>query len=386
MTLMPPLRSSAGDLQADPMLSTRVPIVSTDTKARTFARMLPWICGVGGLTHALFLGLFLWVGVLPLALLNVASVLVYLAGFVLARRGRSELVTFMAGAEIVAHAVVVTVVIGWASGFATYILLTLPVLVVSSVRSRIVKGVGVLLLAALYLGLDWWAYGGRAALVSVSPVVVLSLHYFNAIGVMAILTFLAALYSHVIDETQGALREVASSDSLTGLRYRRAMEDLIHYAERRIQRAPGSLSFIMCDLDRFKSINDAFGHATGDTVLQVVAKTLAGCLRSANALARWGGEEFLIMLADTDQAGALSVAERIRLKVAQQTVNSAGGASVQVTMSVGVATVRAQETAERAIARADAALYRAKGEGGNRVILAHDDQGGQSAQETNPAG
>lgn len=383
---MPPLRSSAGDLQADPMLSTRVPIVSTDTKARTFARMLPWICGVGGLTHALFLGLFLWVGVLPLALLNVASVLVYLAGFVLARRGRSELVTFMAGAEIVAHAVVVTVVIGWASGFATYILLTLPVLVVSSVRSRIVKGVGVLLLAALYLGLDWWAYGGRAALVSVSPVVVLSLHYFNAIGVMAILTFLAALYSHVIDETQGALREVASSDSLTGLRYRRAMEDLIHYAERRIQRAPGSLSFIMCDLDRFKSINDAFGHATGDTVLQVVAKTLAGCLRSANALARWGGEEFLIMLADTDQAGALSVAERIRLKVAQQTVNSAGGASVQVTMSVGVATVRAQETAERAIARADAALYRAKGEGGNRVILAHDDQGGQSAQETNPAG
>jgi diguanylate cyclase (GGDEF)-like protein len=349
-------------------LPTYLSIASMDTQAKTFATVLPWICVVGGLTHALFLGLFLWAGVMPLALANVASVLVYLAAFGLARRGKTELVTFLVGTEIVAHAVVATLVIGWASGFGTYIVLTLPVLVVSGLRSRVVKIGGVLLLAALYLGLDW-RYSGRQAAVPVAQFVVLSLHYFNAVGVMAILTFLAALYAYVINETQGALREMAGSDPLTGLRNRRAMEDLIHHAEARLQRAAQPLSFVMCDLDRFKAINDAFGHATGDAVLQMVSRTMARSLRAADAIARWGGEEFLVMLAGTDQDEALLIAERMRAEVEQQSVVSASGTPVHVTMSVGVATVRAQETAERAIARADAAQYQGKGGGGNRVVL-----------------
>lgn len=365
------LLSPSDDAQSDCSSWMLVSIAPIDAQARTFARVLPWICVVGGLTHALFLVLFVWAGVLPLAIANVASLFVYLGGLRLARRGRTQLVTFMVGAEIVLHAVFATAVIGWASGFGAYIVLSLPVLVVSGIRARAVKAGGVLFLAALYLGLDW-AYSGRSASVEVAPFVVVSLHYFNAVGVMAILTFLAALYASVISQTQATLRELASSDPLTGLRNRRAMEDLIQYAERRLQRSSGSLSFIMCDLDRFKAINDAFGHATGDAVLQAAAQAMARSLRAADAISRWGGEEFLVMLADTDQAGAMRIAERMRREVEDLSVVSASGAPVQITMSVGVATLRAQETAERAIARADAAQYQGKRGGGNRVVLASD--------------
>lgn len=363
-----------GEFPSDsPALDLR-PLAWPDARARVFARVLPWICALGGMTHVLFLGLFLWVKVFPLALVNVASVLVYLAGFVLSRRGRIETVTLAVAVEIVVHAVVATIVIGWASGFGAYILLTLPVLVVSGVRSRPVKVLSVLSLAALYLGLDW-AYRGQRASIELAPLVVLGLHYFNAVGVMVILTFLAALYAYVINEAQGALRELASSDPLTGLRNRRAMEQQIQQAERRRERVPAALSFVMCDLDRFKAINDACGHAAGDAVLQAVSRSLAGCIRGADAVARWGGEEFLVMLVDTDQAEAARVAERMRGEVEQQAVALARGAPLRVTMSVGVATLRPRESAERAIARADAALYQGKSEGGNRVVVAADEPG-----------
>ena len=375
---MPLLSLSSGRSQGSSSPPTVGLAAPAATQARIFIRVLPWICAIGGITHLVFLGLFLWARVLPLALVNVASVLVYLTCFVLARREKTEVVTLAVAAEIVVHAVVATVVLGWASGFGAYIVLALPVLVVSGVRSRIAKVMGLLFLAALYLGLDW-AFRRRTPSVEVAPVVVLSLHYFNAIAVMAILSFLAGLYAYVINETQGALRELASSDSLTGLRNRRAMEDLIRYAELRLQRAPGSLSFIMCDLDRFKAINDAFGHAAGDAVLLAVSRTLAGCIRNADALSRWGGEEFLVMLADTDHGAALRVAERMRSEVEQQTVVTDSGRDVHVTMSVGVATVQSQERAERAIARADAALYHGKSYGGNRVVSATEEALAQPA-------
>ncbi len=352
----------------------RLAMAPMEAQARIFARVLPWICVVAGLTHVLFLGLFLWAKVYVLVVFNVASVLAYVAAFLLARRGRTEAAILLAAGEIVVHAVLATTVIGWSCGFGAYIVLALPVLVVSGVRPRAFKVAGVLCLAALYLGLDA-AFAGRRPAMAIAPFVVSSLHYFNAVAVMAILSLLAAIYAYVIEQTQGALRELASSDSLTGLRNRRAMLDLMHYAESRLQRGPESLFFIMCDLDRFKAINDAFGHATGDAALQAVSRALAGCLRSADAIARWGGEEFLVMLAGTDEAGAVLVAERMRRAVEELRIVSPTGRSVRVTMSVGVATLRPQETAERAIARADAAQYRVKGEGGNRVVVAGDEQG-----------
>ena len=349
------------------------PLAWADLGARVYDRALPWMCAVAGFAHLLFLGLFLWAHVFALALLNVASVLVYLAGFVLARRGLVAQVTLLAAAEVVAHAVVATVVIGWAGGFGYYILLILPVLVVSDLRPRGVKVVGALFIAGLYIALDW-SYRGRGALVELAPVVLLALHYVNVVGVMAILYFLAALYHFLIDQAQAALRDLASNDPLTGLRNRRAMQELIGYAEQRLRRFPGPLSFLMCDLDRFKAVNDAFGHAAGDAVLQRVSRGLTDCVRSADVVSRWGGEEFLVMLVDTDQPEAVRVAQRMCREVEQHPAVLPDGTPLWVTMSVGVATLLPGEATERAIARADAALYRGKGEGGNRVARAGGEQ------------
>lgn len=340
-----------------------------DLGGRVFHTALPWLCVVAGFAHLLFLGLFVWARVPALALLNVASVLVYAAGFVLARRGRVAQVTILAAAEVVAHAVVATAVIGWDTGFGYYILLVLPVLVVSDLRPRAVRVAGALLIAALYIGLDW-SYRGRGAWVELAPAVVLVLHYVNVVGVMAILCFLAALYHFLIEQAQAALRDLASHDSLTGLRNRRAMEELIGYAEQRLRRSAGSLSFLMCDLDRFKAINDAFGHAAGDAVLQRVSRALTACVRSGDVVCRWGGEEFLAMLVDTDPSEAMRVAQRMCSAVQRSSVVLPDGRSLSVTMSVGVATLTPGEATEHAIARADAALYRSKGDGGNRVVRA----------------
>ena len=161
------------------------------------------------------------------------------------------------------------------------------------------------------------------------------------------------------------------TDPLTQLPNRRSLTQAVRREEERIKRNKAPLSFVLCDLDHFKVINDSKGHDAGDEVLKVVSKTLASCMRDVDFVARWGGEEFLAVLPDTDPEGAKLVAERIRRKVENQVIDVAGiGEPLKVTMTLGVATLRPGEGAEQAIIRADAALYEGKHQGRNRVAFA----------------
>jgi diguanylate cyclase (GGDEF)-like protein len=340
-----------------------------EAPVQAYGGMMQGVCVLAAFTHLCFLGLFLWAGVTFMAVVNVASMLCYVLGYVLARQGRVEQTTFVAAVEVPAHAVLATLAIGWDSGFYQYILLILPVLVVSNVRPLALKGIIGLAVAALYLALDW-ACRGRGAPIGLPPGVLEGLYYFNVVGTMVILTFLAAVYYHLINQAQAALREMASTDPLTRLRNRRAMSEAMRHEHERQRRTGAPLSFILCDLDRFKAVNDTFGHDAGDTVLQAVSRALADGLRQVDAIARWGGEEFLIMLPDTAAAEAAQVAERLRQRVESQRVALPGAHALHTTVTLGVATVNPQESVEQTIARADAALYRGKHEGRNRVVEA----------------
>jgi len=128
---------------------------------------------------------------------------------------------------------------------------------------------------------------------------------------------------------------------------------------------------IMCDIDHFKSVNDTYGHPTGDVVLKTVSRLLQSEARKTDAVGRLGGEEFAIMMEETDTRGARQTAERMRERVEKEIIHSEMG-KLSVTMSLGIATFPDDgNSLELLISRADEALYRAKHGGRNRTVAFH---------------
>jgi diguanylate cyclase (GGDEF)-like protein len=171
------------------------------------------------------------------------------------------------------------------------------------------------------------------------------------------------------------LELVASTDRLTGAWNRRRLEESVRSEMERMARYGHSLCLLLIDVDRFKPINDQYGHAVGDAVLQRLTALLQAALRKVDSLSRWGGEEFVVLCPNTARATAAAVAERLRREVATAHFATVGS----VTVSIGVAECATGESWEEWFARADAALYRAKSEGRNQVRVAPE-LAGQSAQ------
>ncbi|HET7696009.1 MAG TPA: sensor domain-containing diguanylate cyclase [Vicinamibacterales bacterium] len=170
------------------------------------------------------------------------------------------------------------------------------------------------------------------------------------------------------------MREATLVDPLTGCATRAEGLRRFEAELRRAERSKTSLAVLMIDLDHFKSINDRYGHNTGDAVLSAVGETLLGTLRASDIRSRWGGEEFLVVLPESTIERASSAAESLRQRIAATTVRD-GTHTVGVTTSIGITIARPGETdIPRLLGRADAALYQAKSDGRNRVMIALADQ------------
>jgi diguanylate cyclase (GGDEF)-like protein len=159
------------------------------------------------------------------------------------------------------------------------------------------------------------------------------------------------------------LEELATHDALTGVYNRRKLDEMVRAEIARTKRYGQPLSLVILDADHFKRVNDAFGHEVGDEVLVALAGTLRAGIRTVDVLARWGGEEFIVLCPSIDLAEAAELAERLRASVAARDFGAAG----RLTVSLGAAQYRSGESAGDLFGRADAALYRAKESGRDRA-------------------
>lgn len=186
-------------------------------------------------------------------------------------------------------------------------------------------------------------------------------------GVLYAMSLLTSMYAGARARAD-ALATLAYRDPLTGLPNRRALYEALQRALDHAERYGRPLSVILFDLDRFKSVNDRFGHEVGDEVLRLVATGIAPHLRSADEFGRWGGEEFVVVAPETDLEEGRHLAERLRESLAALT--PVPGAALRVRASFGVTGRGAGEGYDDVLRRADAALYAAKEAGRDRVVVA----------------
>lgn len=168
-----------------------------------------------------------------------------------------------------------------------------------------------------------------------------------------------------LNESLQQVEQLAVTDTLTETYNRRKFDETIIQEHHRAKQEQAPFSLIMLDIDHFKKVNDKYGHSVGDLVLKQLSQLIRGLIRQGDLLIRWGGEEFLILLPTTLIEEAGPFAERIRVEVEQEQFAAAG----LITISLGVAQLREGDSTDTLLKRVDNALYQAKHEGRNRVVL-----------------
>lgn len=323
-------------------------------------------CQIAGSIDVAFFFLFHLLGSPILAWVNVVSVAMYVAAYHALGRRRNRLAVGLIWTEVLVHAGLGTVLIGWESGFHYYLLMFIPALFVSaSLRGAVIA---LLVLWGYYVGLDvlMWTI---EPLQPVTPGALLAVHLFNLSVVFAMFSYLSFFYLSMVTSASRKLRQLATTDPLTGLLNRRHMTDLAEKELARFCRTGRPAGVILLDVDHFKSINDQFGHDVGDKVLLGITEVLLAQLRKQDQIARWGGEEYLALLPEADIGIARESAERIRAALRNYDWRKATGLDLTVTISAGVSEFGPGEDLRATITRADRALYRAKAEGRDRVAM-----------------
>jgi diguanylate cyclase (GGDEF)-like protein len=318
---------------------------------------------VGIAAHAAFVPLFWYLEQPTLARFNVLSVLTWVAAALANRRGRCTLAMWLIAAEVAAHAVLAVTHLGMESGFQYYLLPLIPfVMFNDELGTRTIAVVPVLVLA-IYLGLS-----RLAPPTPLSPEAVALLGYPNMVIPFMALALVSYYFRLASMRAEQRMEAMALTDPLTGLFNRRHMGDRLREEQARAARGGRPFGVIMADVDHFKRVNDLYGHDAGDRVLVEVARLLSAGLRGHDVAARWGGEEFLLLLPDTDLEGAKTVARRIH-EQSGRSLQVVQGVGEPITLTFGVAIFSGGPTVDAAIKAADLALYEGKSSGRNRVVV-----------------
>jgi len=234
---------------------------------------------------------------------------------------------------------------------------------------RAIWGAGALFSTVVLLTVPhaWFGLGASAG--PLTPTYLVQVLVAHVVTLVA-LTFFASLQRGLAAwrDTAQEMHTLAHTDTLTGLANRRAAQEVLVREVARAGRYQRELAVLMLDIDRFKVLNDGFGHPLGDRVLVALAERLRANVRTSDLVARWGGEEFVVVAPETPMAQAQQLAELLRSHVAKDPFLDGH----RVTVSIGVASYREGGHVDALVARSDAALYRAKAAGRNRVAVVDD--------------
>ncbi|MGH8630395.1 MAG: GGDEF domain-containing protein [Burkholderiales bacterium] len=212
--------------------------------------------------------------------------------------------------------------------------------------------------AANFVTLEYWG----ALLALLAPVVL----------VAYITTMLAADIRYAVDK----IKQVSDTDDLTGLYNMRAFSSILQRAFKQAVRHGHPLSIVMADSDNLKAVNDAHGHEAGNRLLQHLVRCIRDELRGSDVMARFGGDEFVVLLPETSRRGAQEMSERIRKSVEASRFDIRGG-DINITVSIGIASYPEDGgNLEVVLDKADKAMYRAKQRGRNQVVMYATDEGG----------
>ncbi|MFN9744970.1 MAG: GGDEF domain-containing protein [Betaproteobacteria bacterium] len=314
-----------------------------------------------------FLLLYGALGARALALMNLASVALYTAAWWLLKTRRNQPAVALIWLEVLVHATAGSLLLGWEADFHLFLLLFMPAIVLGSPNGRSRALLALLLVSypALYVACRNWA-----PLSPLPPAQLEVARWFNIALVFGLFYAVVTFYRQRVRCAEQALWQLARIDALTRLANRTHFQERAVAEISRARRAGEPLTLMLADVDHFKRVNDEHGHEAGDRVLAQVARVMTAALREHDVLARWGGEEFMALLPDTDAALGRAVAERVRLAVASHPV-VVDGRPITVTLSFGLATL-ADGDLHAATLAADRALYASKHTGRNRVTHADD--------------
>jgi diguanylate cyclase (GGDEF)-like protein len=202
-----------------------------------------------------------------------------------------------------------------------------------------------------------------------------ALRFFNVSTFISGTIIVSIFYAQITFDIRQQLEHASTTDQLTGLYNRRLFIHLAEIELSKVQRSNLQLSLIVLDIDNFKKINDRYGHKCGDKALSHVAEILQLTVRPNDILSRWGGEEFIILLPDTDIDSAVLVAERLRLGIATQAI-MCDKQAYNLTVTLGLAENKNNNSSlDSLIEQADHALYLGKAYGKNRSVIADRDPG-----------
>jgi diguanylate cyclase len=223
----------------------------------------------------------------------------------------------------------------------------------------------------------WWKAGDEPDVYA--PAVELG-HFFMLATMLPALSLLSARLTrlrertrrqrHDLSQALARIQELATRDELTGLVNRRHMSNLLERERQRGVRSGRGFSLAMVDIDHFKAVNDHYGHPVGDEVLRTFAHHAPQALRGTDIVARWGGEEFVLLLPEAALSAARIGVERLRGRIAATPMAHLTGVPIRVTVSVGLTEHIAGESVTQTLERADRALYEAKAQGRNRTVVA----------------
>jgi diguanylate cyclase (GGDEF)-like protein len=315
------------------------------------------------LIHVVYV-LFFWaVGATLLVWVNLGSLLVFVAVRRLLHMRRLRLAVTLFWLEVLPHVAFGTLTLGWDSGYHYALLMFVPFVALTGSRRQVGGFTGLLLLLLLALEVLQREFGPLAP---IPEAYLLLLNWFNLAIFVVALSVLTTLYRRKIADAEQRLRTLATVDALTGLHNRHFFEQAWSLAAARQRRDTGKLCLLMVDLDHFKQLNDTHGHQAGDRMLVECGRIFRAAVRDIDTLARWGGEEFALLLPGATLAQARAVAERMRAGV-EALVVVHQGAELRCTASFGLTEMLPADSMDQVIMRADQALYTSKVSGRNCV-------------------